>query len=380
MLEIKRQSVTAMQFDNPLQVVEYAARMCYASLDKIDPTKTADFVRNLVKRGHCTPLEHAYIRIYPNDIEDASVQTYVNGLLSFAAPGNYPLADRRLSRGVFYREEDERGPYVCGNLRDMSWWLGKHTDPLELMSSKAVILDPYYMVTDITTDRGIATEFFRHRTMAYDDDGYEQGYKSMAVEFVPEMAVNQQSTRYVNFNKKPTYIILQEPAEWAYNENCMAYSLWYNSCKKAIDTYNDMLQLGETPEFARSVLPLSLGTRVVLSGSITNWVYLLSLRLPKGAHPMARLLAAYIWESIKLNKVWYSKAVEFMSSGKLDGEFDVAAFDKESEALLTLVKERTRRSLQCKTQPMDSREKQSAPETEKPSTLVNASVETISKQ
>ena len=84
----------------------------------------------------------------------------------------------------------------------------------------------------------------------------------------------------------------------------MEYQLWYNSCRKSIETYSDMIKLGVTPEFARSVLPLSLGTRVVLSGSITNWVYLLALRLPKGAHPMARLLAAPLWQMLKRNEVW----------------------------------------------------------------------------
>lgn len=380
MLEIKRQTVSSVVFPTPLQTIEYAARMCYASLDKMYPTKTADFVRNLMKRGHCTPLEHAYLRIYVEEIQDGALRTYLSGLQQFAAPGDYPLADRRLSRGAFYRGQNERGHYVCGNARDVCWWIGKHTDPIEFLTNPAVVTDPYYMVADIITDRGIATEFFRHRTMSYDDDGYEQGYKSLDVELVPEMAVNQQSTRYINFDRKPVCIIRQEPAEWAYNEHCMEYQLWYSSCRKSIETYSDMIKLGVTPEFARSVLPLSLGTRVVLSGSITNWVYLLALRLPKGAHPMARLLAAQIWQMLKRNEVWYSKAKDFMAKGKLDGEFDVKSFDEESEAILTLVKEREG-ALQCKTQPMDSKEKQSAPETEKPSTLVKDSVvEMISKQ
>ena len=50
--------------ENPLDMVEYAARVCYDSHNKTDPDKTADFVRGLIKRGHCTPLEHAYVRIH----------------------------------------------------------------------------------------------------------------------------------------------------------------------------------------------------------------------------------------------------------------------------------------------------------------------------
>ena len=380
MLEIRSQTVTVLESKRPIDMVEYAARVCYDSIDKRDPAKTADFVRNLIKRGHCTPLEHAYVRVYPNSIEDLSTRTFAHTLYQFAAPADFPFADRRLTRGAFYRGQDNDGIYVCGNLRDIMWYIGHHCDPIDFVQLPAVIMDPYYMVLDIITDRGIATEFFRHRTMAYDDDGYEQGYKSLPVDFVPEMSLNQQSTRYVNFDKKPVYIIKQEPAEWAYNEHCMEYQLWYNSCKKSIETYSDMIKLGVTPEFARSVLPLSLGTRVVLSGSITNWVYLLALRLPKGAHPMARLLAAQIWQMLKRNEVWYSKAKDFMAKGKLDGEFDVKSFDEESEAILTLVKEREG-ALQCKTQPMDSKEKKSAPETEKPSTLAKDSVvEMTSKQ
>lgn len=340
MLEIRSQSVTVLDAKRPIDMVEYAARVCYDSIDKRDQAKTADFVRNLIKRGHCTPLEHAYVRVYPNRIDDPSIRTFAHTLHQFAAPADFPFADRRLTRGAFYRGKDDDGIFVCGNLRDIMWYIGHHCDPIDFVQLPAVIMDPYYMVLDIITDRGIATEFFRHRTMAYDDDGYEQGYKSLPVDFVPEMSLNQQSTRYVNFDKKPVYIIRQEPAEWAYNDKCMEYSLWYCSCEKAIHTYSDLLQLGVTPEFARSVLPLSLGTRVIMSGSIVNWLYLLNLRLPKGAHPMARHLAAMIWEKIKANPVWYGKAEDFLKDGMLDKEFNAADFDREANDILTLVKQR----------------------------------------
>lgn len=375
MLEISRQHVCTLMAENPLDMVEYAARVCYDSHNKTDPDKTADFVRGLIKRGHCTPLEHAYVRIHIDKLEDASTRTFAHALYQFAAPGDYPFADRRLSRGVFYRGEDEDGLFVSGNLRDLIWYLNKHSDAVELMQSEAVTMDPYYMVCDIKTDRGIATEFFRHRTMAYDDDGYQMGYKSIGVDLVQEPAVNQQSTRYVNYEKKPVYIINQEPATWAHDEDSFEYKLWLNNCTQSIRAYSDLINSGVTPEFARSVLPMCLGTRVILSGTITNWVYLLNLRLPKGAHPMARLLAAMIWERLKSTKVWYDNAMEFMASSKLDGEFNAVDFDKEAAEILTLLKH-SRGKHQCQKQPMDSSEPKPEPDTATLSTPPDVKKET----
>lgn len=335
MFQTIRQAVNLLDFKDPLVVAEYAARICYDSIDKMQPGSAEPLIRALIKRGHFTPLEHAYVRLYPSRVSDASNQVYVNGLYAFAAAGDYPFADRRLTRGSFYRGEDKNGQYVAGNLRDIYWYLSQHCDPIDIIK-EAAERDPNYAVFELTTDRGVATEFFRHRTMSYDDSGYEMGPKAIDVDFVQEPAINQQSTRYVNFNKKAAYLILPEPAEWAYDHTKWEYLMWFQSCKMSLQYYIDMVMSGMPPEYARNVLPLSLGTKVVMSGSIMNWLYVLNLRLPKGAHPQARLLASYIWDALwDKHQSYINKVLE---SDKLDKQFQHIDFAKEAKDIQSQIK------------------------------------------
>lgn len=334
-MEVVRQSAAPIVGLRPLELVEYCARVCYASVDKIQPGSAKAFVKTLAARGHFTPLEHAYIHIYINEITDKAMQTYVMGLYNFAAPGDYPFADRKLTRGSFYREKDERGAYVAGNLRDVYMYLSAHDPSLDFYEEDAVQLALDHPVVEIITDRGIATEFFRHRTMSYDDSGYENGYISYSAEYVPELSVNQQSTRYVSFTKHPYAVVLPEPFTWAYDPTCMEHQAWYNTCAACFDTYKELREHNIPPEQARNVLPLSTATTVVMSGSLLNWLYVLNLRLPQGAHPQARLLACYIWEILKAG---YSEQIEsYVKTGKLDATYQVCDFDKFYAEMKTLI-------------------------------------------
>lgn len=335
-MNIVKQSAKLVTGFRPLQMVEYCARVCYASTDKMTDKSARPFVENLIKRGHYTPLEHAYIRIYPGLVDDADMQVYVNSLYVFAAPGDYPLADRRLTRGAFYKGVDDHGTYVAGNLRDVYMYLSAHDASLDLYESDAVRLAPDYAVFEIVTDRGIATEFFRHRTMSYDDSGHEAGYISNSVEFVPELSVNQQSTRYVNFSKHPFSVVLPEPFAWAYDPCCAEYHTWSMTCSACFESYKLLTEHNIPPEQARNVLPLSTATTVLMSGSIVNWLYVLNLRMPQGAHPQARLLASYIWQELKEH---YSEPLaRYISKGILDGTYLMIDYDKEAEKIQELVK------------------------------------------
>ena len=330
MIEVRKQSAQLITHTDPLEMAEHAARICYDSVDKMKPGSAEPMVRSLINLGHYTPLEHACVCIYIDKIDDAEARSYVENLYNFAAPLDFPFCDRRLTRGAFYKGTDETGRYVVGNLRDISWYLGQHADPINIIKEAAVPA-PHYAVLELITDRGIATEFFRHRTMSYDDNGTICGTISLPVDFVPEPSINQQSTRYVNFDKKGAFLILPEPAEWAYDTESFLYQYWYNACNNAVYKYLDLVGAKlMPPEYARNVLPLSLGTKVVMSGSIMNWLYVLNLRLPKGAHPQARLLAAKIWDALMANPDHSSYINRILSEGKLDHQFEHVDFAQEA--------------------------------------------------
>ncbi|MCK4308337.1 FAD-dependent thymidylate synthase, partial [candidate division WOR-3 bacterium] len=47
----------------PLEIIEAAGRTCYKSEDKISEGSAEKFVRMIIKRGHLSVIEHAYMSV-----------------------------------------------------------------------------------------------------------------------------------------------------------------------------------------------------------------------------------------------------------------------------------------------------------------------------
>lgn len=126
------------------------------------------------------------------------------------------------------------------------------------------MLEHASMTVKFITDRGVSHEIVRHRIASY----------------------AQESTRYCNysqdkFGKELTIIdckeyigsITSDP-----DKDNMAYFAWLQSCAKAEEAYFDMLELGVKPEIARSVLPTSVKTEIVVTMNMREWRHFFSLR------------------------------------------------------------------------------------------------------
>lgn len=107
-----------------------------------------------------------------------------------------------------------------------------------------------------TVDRGISHEIVRHRMASF----------------------AQESTRYCNYSQdkfgkeitviQPFYLKVGTPA----------WTAWYDSCKKAEESYFAMLAEGCMPEEARAVLPMSLKTEIWMTANLREWRHFLKLR------------------------------------------------------------------------------------------------------
>jgi len=56
-------------------------------------------------------------------------------------------------------------------------------------------------------------------------------------------------------------------------------------------SYLDLLQMGATPEEARTVLPNSLKTEIFVTMNIREWRHFFKLRADKASHPQMREIA-----------------------------------------------------------------------------------------
>ena len=68
-------------------------------------------------------------------------------------------------------------------------------------------------------------------------------------------------------------------------EDSPAYLLWKQSCEAAEKYYFSLLESGATPQQARSILPNSLKTEIVMTANLREWHHVLQLRTAKSAHP-----------------------------------------------------------------------------------------------
>lgn len=138
------------------------------------------------------------------------------------------------------------------------------------------VLEHVSFTVKFICDRGVSHEIVRHRLASY----------------------SQESTRYCNYSKDGfgNEITFIKPCFW--NENPDFYVLWQNACYRAEGYYLTMLQNGATPEQARSVLPNSLKTELVMTANLREWRHFLRLRTAKAAHPQMREVALMLLEQV----------------------------------------------------------------------------------
>lgn len=133
-------------------------------------------------------------------------------------------------------------------------------------------------------DRGVTHEIVRHRIASY----------------------SQESTRYCNysgdkFNSQITVIDLASGFQYDLSkENDKAkYEVWTKAMENAEQAYFRMLELGATPQEARSVLPNSLKTEIVVTMNLRSWRNFFRLRVDSHAHPQMREVATMLYEEFQ---------------------------------------------------------------------------------
>ena len=133
-------------------------------------------------------------------------------------------------------------------------------------------------------DRGITHEIVRHRIASY----------------------SQESTRYCNytndkFGNQITVIDLAGGFQYDLeNEKDLAlYNAWTEAMENAENSYFKMLELGATPQEARSVLPNSLKTEIVVTMNLRSWRNFFRLRCDSHAHPQMQEVAGIALEVFK---------------------------------------------------------------------------------
>lgn len=135
-----------------------------------------------------------------------------------------------------------------------------------ISSGHESVIEHEKITVKITCDRGVTHEIVRHRIASY----------------------SQESTRYCNYSqdKFGNELTFIKPCFW--REDSEAYSIWVKQMEYAENGYIKMIDLGVAPEQARSILPNSLKTEIVVTMNLREWRHFFKLRTSKRAHPQMR--------------------------------------------------------------------------------------------
>ena len=131
------------------------------------------------------------------------------------------------------------------------------------------VLEHASLTVRIICDRGVTHEIVRHRIASY----------------------SQESTRYCNYSgdKFGNEITVIRPFFW--NDDPAKFEIWKRAMEAAEKAYNELIAAGATAQEARSVLPNSLKTEIVMTMNLREWRHFLKLRTAPAAHPQMREVA-----------------------------------------------------------------------------------------
>ncbi len=146
-----------------------------------------------------------------------------------------------------------------------------------LKSGHESVIEHESISVRVICDRGVSHEIVRHRIASY----------------------SQESTRYCNyFNEKfGKELTVIKPLFW--QEDSEEYKAWLNAIDVIEKQYNALIVMGAKPQEARSILPNSLKTEIVMTMNLREWRHFFKLRTSRRAHPQMREIALMIYEKLK---------------------------------------------------------------------------------
>ncbi len=254
------------------KIIELAGRTCYKSEDKITKNSAKEFVERMINSGHHSMLEHGTVYLTIPNNNDICL------ILAFN-PYTKCIKNNNIS-------------YITTNYRVLiehkAFWL------IDKYLSKPTKFHKKRTTVKFICDRGVSHEFVRHRVFSF----------------------AQESTRYCNYTKNKfdsnlTFIIpcwikdIKEDNYYSFidyhSDNIDGSKEWYDNCLNVEKTYLKLIEEDNwKAQEARTILPNSLKTELVMTGFNNDWENFFKLRCASNAHPQAKELADMLKD--KFNK------------------------------------------------------------------------------
>lgn len=281
--------------------IELCGRVCYKSEDRITGDSAEKFVQSLINSGHTSVLEHG--TVYLDIPLSFDYDDYNNVTISghrFIEYSTNPYSFTNIRKG----NRPMCNLYVTTNYRVLleNNWL----DDLQYLCEPTKFHEKRVTVRFIC-DRAIANEFVRHRTFSFSQEStrycnYSQDKFGNELTFIKPCWLNIPIDKYTNITEQDSesgetmQAMLHEDSGLIYAVATTPEGRFLWNCFWDEHDYFDLLNQGWKPEQARNVLPLSLKTEIVMTGTIEQWKGFFELRTAENSHPQAQELAITLRE------------------------------------------------------------------------------------
>ncbi len=269
--------------------IEYCGRICYKSEDRIDRESALPFVSKMAEHGHNSVLEMGVITLRV----DCSDREQVTEL--FLIQPRYLQIDR-----------DDNSLLITGSVRAFRELLIFHPR-CAVVDAMCAFLNgrhPYFFSTILpengfTADGSIAVRKVELAEVDQLPADRLAKHRHIAVKFIVNRAITheivrhrpcsflQESQRYCRYSddKFGSEVTFIKPM--FFEEGSPEYAVWQKAMQDTEQMYLDLLKTS-TPQAARTVLPNSCKTELIVYANLAEWNHIFKLRTTGAAEPSMR--------------------------------------------------------------------------------------------
>ncbi|MGX9726288.1 MAG: FAD-dependent thymidylate synthase [Candidatus Electronema sp. VV] len=268
--------------------IEYCGRICYKSEDRITQESALPFVEKMAEHGHNSVLELGVVTLEICADDSA-------------------IADLFLRQPKYLHiSREENRLLITGSIRAWRELLLFQPDCAVVWAACALLNErhPYFFSTilpegGLTAVSGIAVRKVPLEEVEQLPADKLAKHRHVAVKFVVNRAVThelvrhrpcaflQESQRYCRYSddKFGSEVTFIKPMFWV--EDSAEYALWRQAMEEAERLYLRLLETS-TAQAARTVLPNSCKTEIIVYANLEQWRHIFKLRCSKAAEPSMR--------------------------------------------------------------------------------------------
>lgn len=281
--------------------IEECGRLCYKSEDKITAESAPGFIKTILKHGHNSVAEMAVITL------EVMVEKENIARKLYAVLPKYLTID----------SPEKNILLITASMRGFRELYLNHSNLKIVKAMTGYLLQHHRLFfEDLTPERGIVPQAGVMVKKLYLSEikqlpaHFYGRHRWVAVKFVVNRAVThemvrhrpcsflQESQRYCRYGteKFGNQVTFIKPLFYA--DDSEEYSIW---AKAMEDTESLYLKLLETssPQAARTVLPNSCKTELIVFASLIQWAHMFKLRATKGADPSMREVMIPLFKEFK---------------------------------------------------------------------------------